>query len=137
MRALHHLIHPQAAYQTLLAMWPDIKSHLIAGHRLEIEVRPERRNTEQNALLHALLGEIAATVEWAGRKRDIETWKRLVTAAWLRARGDSLEVLPALDGKGIDVVYAPTSKLTKAELSELVEFVSAWAIENGVECAAC
>lgn len=135
MHALHRLINPQAAYQTLLALWPDIKSHLIAGHRLEIEVRPEKRSNDQNALLHALISEIAAVVEWAGKKRDLETWKRLLVASWLRARGESLEVLPALDGKGIDVVYAPTSKLTKAELSELVEFVSAWAIENGVELA--
>lgn len=90
------------------------------------------RNGAQNALLHSLLGEIAETVEWAGKKRTVEVWKRLLCAAWLRARGESIEVLPALDGHGVDLVYAPTSSLSKAECAELIDFVTAWAAENGV-----
>jgi len=44
-------------------------------------------------------------------------------------------VLPAIDGHGIDVVFRRTSKLTKAECAELVDFVQAWAVERGVEFA--
>jgi hypothetical protein len=66
----------------------------------------------------------------AGKKRDTEVWKRLMTAAWLRARGESVEVLPAIDGHGIDVVFRRTSSLTKAECSELLEFVLAWKAEH-------
>ena len=135
MDAFALLTNRTQAHRALSFIWDDVRVALDAGQRLELVVRPEKRSNDQNALLHALLSEIAAKVEWAGARRDVETWKRLCTAAWLRARGESLEVLPALDGKGIDVVYAPTSKLTKAELSELVEFVSAWAIEHGVELA--
>lgn len=91
-----------------------------------------RRNSEQNALLHALLTEIAGAVEWAGQKRDVETWKRLCTAAWLRAQGESVEVLPAIDGHGIDVVFRRTSNLTKAQCASLIDFVTAWAAEQGV-----
>lgn len=90
------------------------------------------RNGAQNALLHSLLGEVAETVEWAGKKRTVEVWKRLLCAAWLRARGESIEVLPALDGHGVDLVYAPTSSLSKAECAELIDFVTAWAAEHGV-----
>jgi hypothetical protein len=97
-----------------------------------VTIEQETRTDAQNRLLHAWIGEIAKTVEWAGKKRDPETWKRLLTAAWLRARGESIEVLPALDGHGIDVVFRHTSKLTKAECSELSEFVMAWAAEHGV-----
>jgi len=100
-----------------------------------VEIKEPSRNTAQNALLHALLAAIARSVEWAGKKRDVETWKRLCTAAWLRARGESVEVLPAIDGHGIDVVFRRTSKLTKAECAELVDFVQAWAVERGVEFA--
>jgi len=100
-----------------------------------VTLGPASRNSAQNALLHALLTEIARSVEWAGEKRDVETWKRLCTAAWLRARGESVEVLPAIDGHGIDVVFRRTSKLTKAECAELVDFVQAWAVERGVEFA--
>ena len=95
-----------------------------------VRIEEPRRSLESNAKLHAELAEIAESVEWAGKKRDIEVWKRLITAAWLRARGESIEILPALDGHGIDVVWRKTSTLTKAEMSELLEFLMAWKAEH-------
>jgi hypothetical protein len=95
-----------------------------------VRVSPPKRSLEQSAKLHAELGEIAASIPWAGKLRTIEVWKRLIVAAWLRARGESIEVLPALDGHGVDLVYAPTSDLTVAQMGELLEFVAAWRAEN-------
>jgi hypothetical protein len=58
-------------------------------------------------------------------------------AAWLRARGEHVEILPALDGHGVDVVFRPTSKLSRAECAELSEFIMAWGTERDVPwCAA-
>jgi len=91
-----------------------------------VEIRPQTRRLAQNALLHAELQEVADTREWAGQKQDIEVWKRLLTAAWMRARGDQIMILPALDGAGVDIVFRRTSELTIAECSELVEFIRAW-----------
>lgn len=96
-----------------------------------VKVEPPKRSLMQNDRLHAELAEVAATVEWAGKKRDLETWKRLITAAWLRARGEQIELLPALDGHGVDVVFRKTSTLTKSEMSELLEFLMAWKAEHG------
>lgn len=124
------LHNAQQAHACLTQAFAQLKPMLIAGHRFELSITPERRSTEANAKLHAELGEIASNVEWAGKKRDIETWKRLMTAAWLRARGESIEVLPALDGHGIDVVFRRTSSLTKAECAELIEFILAWKAEH-------
>lgn len=121
-----YLLNPVQARQPFENAWNLAKSLLLAGHRLTLEVKPETRNDEQNALLHAILTEIAKTREWAGKKRDIETWKRLLVAAWLRARGESVEILPALDGHGVDVVFRRTSKLSKAECAELITFIQAW-----------
>lgn len=126
------LYEPQRAYQDILRAWQWIKASLIAGQRLVLEVRQETRSDAQNRLLHAWIGEIARTVEWAGKKRDIDTWKRLLAAAWLRARGEHVEVLPAVDGHGIDVVFRHTSKLTRSECAELCDYVIAWAVEHGV-----
>jgi len=94
-----------------------------------VTVKPATRNGAQNALLHAILTEIAETREWAGKLRSVEVWKRLITAAWLRAEGASVEVLPALDGHGIDVVYSPTSQLSKEQMASLLDFVGAWQAE--------
>ena len=127
------LWEPQQAHRALKHAWTNAKAALLAGHRLTLELRPEKRSDAQNRLLHALLSDISKQKEWAGAKRDVDTWKRLLTAAWLRSRGEHIEMLPALDGKGIDIVFRKTSQLTKAECSELSEFVMAWAITNEVK----
>lgn len=127
------LINPVQAHQAIETAWRHAKAWLMAGDtRLTLEIRPEKRSDAQNRLLHACLSEISKQVEWAGAKRDVDTWKRLLTAAWLRARGEQIEILPAVDGHGADIVFRRTSQLTKAECAELSEFVMAWAAERGV-----
>jgi len=93
------------------------------------EVKPPTRSLEVNAALHAEISDIAATVPWAGKLRDVTTWKRLLTASWLRARGEAVEVLPALDGHGIDVIFEPTSQMTGAQVRELLDYIGAWRSE--------
>ena len=133
------LHNPQQAHAALQAIWQRAKGWLIAGGegtRLEVELRPARRSLDQNARLHATLGDVAEQIEWAGKKRDVTTWKRLMTAAWLRARGEQVEVLPALDGHGVDIVFERTSRLTRAECAELMEYVYAWGAQHGVRFSA-
>ena len=127
------LINAQQAHQAIQTAWKHAKGWLMASDtRLTLEIRPEKRSDAQNRLLHACLSDISKQVEWAGAKRDVDTWKRLLTAAWLRARGEPIEMLPALDGHGVDIVFRRTSQLTKAECAELSEFVMAWAAERDI-----
>ena len=127
------LFEPVQAHKAIMTAWAHAKGWLVAGdQRLTLEIRPEKRSDAQNRLLHACLSEISKQVEWAGAKRDVDTWKRLLTAAWLRARGEPIEMLPALDGNGVDIVFRKTSQLNKAECAELSEFVMAWAAERGI-----
>ena len=118
-----------------------ILSHQIARQRAIDAVReaPEgyvitisepTRNAEQNAMLHATIGEIAATQEWAGKKRDAEVWKRLLVAAWSRATNEPVQYLPALDGQGIDIVWRRTSEMTQREVRDLLGFIEAWEAET-------
>lgn len=130
------LWEPVQAHKALMHAWTHAKAWLMSGHRLVLEVRPEKRSNPQNRLLHALIADIAAQVEWAGAKRDAEVWKRLLTAAWSRVHGQHVEVLPALDGHGVDLVPARTSKLTKAECADLCTFIEAWGAEHGVRFTA-
>lgn len=98
------------------------------GWRVTFE--PPRRNADINAALHAKLGEIAAAVPWAGKLRSIEVWKRLLVAAWMRETGAQVEMLPALDGHGVDIVYSPTSQMSQAQVRDLLGYVDAWAAEQ-------
>ena len=130
MRAI--LLNAQQGHAALMGLWHEAKAHLMAGRRMVVELKEATRSTEANARLHATIADVAKQLDWAGQKRDLEVWKRLLTAAWLRARGESIEILPALDGHGIDVVFRRTSSLTGCECSELCEFIYAWGSERGV-----
>ena len=115
--------HPEARRRALEAV-------AAAGDGVVVTLADPTRNSAQNALLHSLLGEIAECVQWAGKTRSIETWKRLMCAAWLRAEGQSIELLPAIDGHGVDFVYAPTSQLSKQECASLIDYIGAWMSER-------
>jgi hypothetical protein len=120
------LWEPVQAHAALRQAWEAAKALLLAGHRLVLEIRPQTRSDAQNRLLHARFNDIARQCTWAGRKWDVDSWKRLLTAAWCRTRNEGVEMVPAIDGKGFDVLYQRTSKLSRAECSELSEFAMAW-----------
>jgi len=108
----------------------------IAGLPLEkpvkVSVKPADRSSEQNRALHAALSDISRQVEHYGKKFDVETWKRLCTAAWLREEGEQAQLIPAIDGNGFDVVFMRTSKLTVKQCASLLEWVSAYGSQAGV-----
>ena len=132
--ATARLRNPTQAWKSIIQVWKVIKGWLIGnGGELEIDVRKATRTSKQNRLLHAMLGDIARQKEWAGQKRDTETWKRLLTAAWCRARNEHIEMLPALDGHGVDIVFRRTSQLSRAECAELCDYIGAWCAANGVK----
>lgn len=126
------LYEPAQAHRALMSAWTGIKAALMAGHRMVLEIKPEKRSSEQNRKLHALIADVARQAEWHG-KHDAEVWKRLFVSAWCRTQGESVTVLPALDGHGVDLVPRRTSKLTKPECADLIEYITAWAVEHGVE----
>lgn len=99
---------------------------LQAERRWTLTIRPENRSDAQNRLLHARISDVARQCEWAGKRWDTESWKRLLTAAWCRTRNEGVEMVPAIDGKGFDVLYQRTSKLSRAECSDLCDFIMAW-----------
>lgn len=99
-------------------------------HRCGASLR--QRSIEKNARLHAVLGEISTQKEWHGQWLDIETWKRLLVAAYERAHGRSAEMYPAVDGHGMDVVYRRTSRMSQEEMRDLIYYVESWALDNEV-----
>lgn len=119
-RRIFVLAHPEARRRAMSAVADAPEGQVV-------EVREPTRNGAQNALLHARLTEISEQFEWAGKRWDLETWKRLLTASWCRATGQQVTLLPALDGAGVDIVFRRTSTLSKRECADLIEFVNAWA----------
>lgn len=124
------LTNAQQAHEALQQLWMWLKPRLIAGHAHILTVEEDKRTSQQNRLLHALLQDISQRREWAGQKWDVEVWKRLLVAAWTRANKEPLVLIPALDGQGVDIVFRRTSKMTKAEVADLIDFITAWDATN-------
>jgi hypothetical protein len=97
-----------------------------------VEIKEPKRNLDQNALLHSVLGEIADQVKWHGKTLSIDIWKRLCTASWLRENGDHPMLIPSLDGNGFDVIFEKTSKLNLTQCSSLIEWCFAFGAEQNV-----
>lgn len=127
MRASITLHNAQQAHQALLSLWADIKPWLIAGHRLSVSVKTDTRSTAQNSLLWSCLADVSRQVEWHGQRLDDEAWKDMATAALKRQR-----VVPGIDG-GFVVLGTRTSRMTVAEMSELIDFLHAFGDERGVQ----
>lgn len=94
----------------------------------EVVIRPykESRTSQQNALLWSLLTEIAEQVEWHGQRLSKEDWKDMLSAALKRQM-----VVPGIEG-GFVVLGARTSKMSVAEMTEMIEFCYAFGAEHGV-----
>lgn len=92
-----------------------------------IEFRKARRSTDQNALLWAMLTDVAQQVEWYGQKLTAEDWKDVFTASLRKSR-----VIPGIEAGSFVVLGMRTSDMTKDEFSNLIELIHAFAAERGV-----
>ncbi|MDH2092678.1 recombination protein NinB [Rhizobium pusense] len=57
-----------------------------------VEFRKSTRSHEQNAKMHAMLGEVSDQVVWYGQKLKVEDWKNMFTASLRKA-----SVVPGID----------------------------------------
>ena len=95
------------------------------GTRLEF--RPPARSTDQNAKMWAMLTDISRQVDWYGEKLSADDWKCVFTASLRKAH-----VVPGIDGSGFVVLGLRTSDMSKEEMSNLLELITAFAAERGV-----
>jgi hypothetical protein len=95
-----------------------------------IEFKQARRSTEQNALLWQRLTEVAHQVEWYGQKLSAEDWKDVFTASLRKAR-----VVPGIDAGSFVPLGMRTSDMSKAEMTELLDLISAFGAQHGVKFA--
>jgi hypothetical protein len=94
-----------------------------------VEVRGDTRSPEQNNKMWPLLAECAAQLKLRGRFYDKDRWKAIMLHAW----GQEVEFLPTLDDDRTFFPYGrQTSKLSKREMSEFIEFIIAEGTRRGV-----
>lgn len=75
----------------------------------------------------ASLSEVSEQVVWHGRKLSSENWKDILTASLKKQ-----EVVPGIDS-GFVILGNSTSRMTKSEMSDLIDLIHAFGAEHGVK----
>lgn len=94
-----------------------------------VEFRATKRSIPQNDRLWAFLSEIAAQRDWHGVKLSADDWKLLFLDALKR----ELRIVPNLAGTGFVNLGRSSSDLSKEEMSDLLEIITAWGVEHGIK----
>lgn len=117
-RQIFRLVHEQARQRAEQAVKSVPDGHIV-------RISPPTRNLEQNALLHALLGEIAASCKYMGRALSIDQWKVIFISGHAIATGNGADIMPGLEGEFCNVRESSAS-MTIPRMASLIEYVQAW-----------
>lgn len=112
-------------------VFPFLAQNLQAGRELMLSVKPKTRSLEQNARMWAMLSDIAAQVDWHGKKLGAEDWKAVFTASL-----KGMNVVPNLDNTGFVVLGQSTSRMSIRDMVELQDLMEAFGAEKGVRFSA-
>jgi hypothetical protein len=86
------------------------------------------RTKSQNSKMWPMLEDLAKHVEWYGKRYDAEGWKDIITGSF-----KNLDFVPNTEGTGFVVVGMSTSGMSKAEFSDLIEFIYAFGASQEVQ----
>lgn len=104
---------------------------LQANEQVVVEIREKKRSDEQNAKLHAMLGDIAKQKTFNGEKLSIEQWKMIFVSGHRIATGGSAQMAIGLEGEVINLRES-TAQMGVRRLASLIEYIQAWAAGSGV-----
>lgn len=93
-----------------------------------LSVKPPRRSTAQNDLMWTLLGEVSRAKP-EGRNLPPDIWKCI----FLAACGHQVRFEPTLEGDGVIPIGFRSSRLTKDEMSDVIECILEYGARHGVE----
>jgi len=96
-----------------------------------VEVKEPTRNLEQSALFHAICGDIAKQVPFAGSLRKPEQWKMLLVSGHAVATKQGSKMVPGLEGEWCNLRES-TAKMSMKRMASLIEYALAYGSQQGV-----
>lgn len=112
--------------QSTRALAQSVMNAAPEGSTMRIDA--PKRTLDQNAKMQAMLSDIARAKP-QGRVLAPEVWKAL----FMHEAGFKCTFEPTLDGSGVVPLGFKSSRLRKAEFSDLIEAIYAYGAEHGVE----
>lgn len=94
-----------------------------------VEFKAAKRTLSQNDRFWAMLTDVSEQLSWHGKKLRADDWKLVFLDALKR----ELRIVPNIDGTGFVNLGRSSSDLTKSEMGDLMEIISAFGAQNGVQ----
>lgn len=91
----------------------------------------QSRTLPQNAIFHALCGDLANDLEFAGKKRSLESWKALLISGHSIAVGGQGEIVAGIENE-IVAIRESTASMSVARMNSLIEYSIHYANSMGV-----
>ena len=124
----------QAHKEMLTVIWPTLKSMLMAGHRMTIEIKQSKRSVEQNSMFHGIITKISKQMKSAGSTWTADDWKRLLIDQWAHDTNRKIgKVCPSLDGERVVQLGLQSYEFTTSESCDFIEFLLAWAAQKDID----
>lgn len=92
------------------------------------EFKAPKRTLPQNARMWAMLTDVATQVPWHGIRLSADDWKIIFLDALKR----EVRMVPNIDGNGFVQLGRSSSDLSKEEMGEMMELISAFGAQRGV-----
>lgn len=92
-----------------------------------VNISAPKRTLDQNAKFYAMLSDISRSCP-EGRRHSPDVWKAIL----MNACGHEVQFTTGLSGEPFPLGYR-SSRLTKQQMSELIEMMIAYGDQNGVE----
>jgi hypothetical protein len=100
-----------------------------APYGTRIEFKAAKRTLPQNDRMWAMLTDVSRQLEWHGMRLTPDDWKLIFLDGLKR----ELRIVPNIDGNGFVNIGRSSSKLSKQEMTDLIELIFAFGAKHGVK----
>lgn len=94
-----------------------------------VEIKAAKRSGAQNDKMWAMLTDVSEQLMWHGKRLRADDWKLMFLDALKR----ELRCVPNIDGTGFVNLGRSSSDLSKQEMGDLLELISAFGAQHGVK----
>ena len=112
-----------------LARANAVKAVQSAPYGYQVIIKEAKRTTAQSDHMWALISDVAKQLVWHGQTLDTEDWKLV----FLNALNSEIRMVPAINKRGYVAIGRRTTRLSKSEMSDLIEIIFKFGAENGVK----
>jgi hypothetical protein len=109
-----------------------VAEQLESGKTGWLQWQENTRSLEQNARLHAMIGDVSRQLPYYGKMREFYEWKNLVISGHSIATKEGAEVIPGIEGEYVSIRESSAS-MSVSRMTSLMDYVEAFGTMNGVK----